>query len=118
MNSKHLARLLVVFALFLISAGMNNGFAQSNAGKTVTVTVTDDIGPVLGAGVIVKGTTSGSITDLNGKAVLNDLKDGAVLEVTCLGYLTQEIKADKAQILVTLVTYSSREDHPVVGLKF
>ncbi len=114
MNSKHLARLLVVFALLLIPAGMNKGFAQSNAGKTVTVTVTDDIGPVLGAGVIVKGTTSGSITDLNGKAVLSNLKDGSVLEVSCLGYLTQEIKADKSEILVTLVTDSQVLDDVVV----
>ncbi len=36
-------------------------------GKTVTGTVSDEYGPVTGANVVIKGTTTGTITDLDGK---------------------------------------------------
>lgn len=90
---KHLTRLLVACTLFLIPAvmGGNYGFAQSKSGKTVTVSVSDDMGPVIGAGVMIKGSTNGVVTDLDGKAVINGLSDDAVLEVTCLGSLLSRL---------------------------
>ena len=56
----------------------------------VTGTVSDDLGPVTGATVIVKGTTRGDVTDVNGKFTL-DVKKGEVIVVSFLGYITQEI---------------------------
>lgn len=38
--------------------------------KTVTCVVVDELGPVVGANVVVKGTTNRTITDMNGNAVL------------------------------------------------
>lgn len=59
--------------------------------KTVTGTVEDVLGPVVGASVAVKGTTRGTITDLDGKFSL-DVSNGETIVVSFIGYLTKEIK--------------------------
>ena len=59
----------------------------------VTVTVVDSKGePIIGANVVEKGTTNGTITDVSGKAALN-VKKGATLQVSFVGFKTQEVKA-------------------------
>ena len=50
--------------------------------------------PVIGASVVEKGTTNGGITDINGKFTLN-VKPGSTLQISFVGYQTQEIKATK-----------------------
>ena len=47
--------------------------------------------PVIGANVMVKGTTNGTITDMDGKFSL-EVEDGAVLQVSYIGFANQEIK--------------------------
>ena len=55
--------------------------------------ITDELGePVIGASVIEKGTTNGTITDLDGKFTLNLSSDKALIEVSYIGYSTQTIK--------------------------
>lgn len=61
-------------------------------GKTVKGVVTDNFGPVPGANVIVKGTTNGVITDMDGKFILSDVPENAILQISFIGYVTQEIK--------------------------
>lgn len=61
-------------------------------GKTVKGVVTDNFGPVVGANVLVKGTSNGVITDVDGKFVLSDVPEDAVLQISFIGYVTQEIK--------------------------
>ena len=58
----------------------------------VTVIVEDEFGPVTGASVVVKGTTNGNVTDLDGKVVLEGVKNGATIQISFVGYTTQEIK--------------------------
>lgn len=59
--------------------------------KTVTGIVKDASGlEVIGANVLVKGTTNGVITDLDGKFSL-DVPVGSVIEISYIGYVTQEI---------------------------
>ena len=58
----------------------------------MTVIVEDDFGPVTGASVVVKGTTNGNVTDLDGKVVLEDVKNGATIQISFVGYTTQEVK--------------------------
>jgi len=58
--------------------------------KTVKGVITDEIGPVIGASVIVKGTANGVITDLDGNYSIT-VKEGATLEVSSIGYTTVEI---------------------------
>ncbi len=56
----------------------------------VTGTVTDQAGPVIGASVIEKGTTNGTMTDNDGHFTLS-VNKGAVIEISSIGYKTQEI---------------------------
>lgn len=63
--------------------------SQQN-GKVVCV-VEDPFGPVIGASVVVKGTTNGNVTDMDGKVVLENLKKGDVIQISYIGYATQEI---------------------------
>lgn len=54
-------------------------------------TVTDATGPVVGASVIVKGTTNGTVTDLDGKFELPGVNNGDIIQISYIGYQTQEI---------------------------
>lgn len=58
----------------------------------VTGIVEDDFGPVTGASVVIKGTTNGNITDMDGKFSLEGIKKGDVIQISFIGYTTQEIK--------------------------
>ena len=59
--------------------------------KMVTGTVTDNYGPVIGASVIVKGTASGVITDVDGNFKL-EVPVGATIIISYVGYKDKEIK--------------------------
>lgn len=57
---------------------------------TVSGNVKDSSGePVIGASVLVKGTTNGVITDFDGNFSLANVEDGAEIEVSYIGYVTQ-----------------------------
>ncbi len=58
--------------------------------KKVSGVVTDAEGPVIGASVMEKGTSNGTVTDLDGNFTL-DVRPGAVLVISYVGYATQEI---------------------------
>lgn len=61
--------------------------------KQVTGVIVDTGGdPVIGANVVEKGTTNGTITDLDGHFTL-DVHDASVLQVSYIGYDTQEVPA-------------------------
>ena len=70
-------------------------FAQN---KTVTGVVTDDIGPVIGASVMEKGTNNGAITDLDGQYTIT-VKAGATLVYSSIGYATQEIVVGSQSVI-------------------
>lgn len=98
-------------ALFLLVTAV--AFAQS---KTVTGLVLDEVGdPVAGASVIVLGTTNGGITDTDGNFTLSNVADNAKIQVSYLGYLTQEIPvAGKTQLRIQLVEDTQALDEVVV----
>lgn len=54
--------------------------------------------PVIGASVMVKGTTTGTITDFDGNFVL-EAPDEAVLEISYIGYQTQQLKSIAGKLL-------------------
>jgi TonB-linked SusC/RagA family outer membrane protein len=60
--------------------------------KTITGKVNDALGPVVGANIIVKDTSNGTISDLEGNFTLSNIPDNAVIQVTYIGYLSQEIR--------------------------
>ena len=67
--------------------------------KTVTGTVVDAIGePIIGASVLEMGTTNGTITDVDGNFTLQ-VPEGTKLEVSFLGYKSQQISGGRAEPL-------------------
>lgn len=73
-----------------LPAVQNAGISQQK-GK-VSGIVEDALGPVIGATVMVKGTTNGTATDMDGKFTLTNVKEGDIIQVSYIGYLPQEIK--------------------------
>ena len=61
--------------------------------KKITGTVSDAMGPVIGASVVIKGTSNGVATDFDGNFTLQ-AKQGQTLVISYIGYLTKEIKID------------------------
>ncbi|HBA30858.1 MAG TPA: hypothetical protein DCZ45_09820, partial [Parabacteroides goldsteinii] len=58
--------------------------------------------PVIGANVVQKGTTNGSITDIDGRFSL-EIPEDAILEISYIGYLTQSIPVkNKSSLQITL----------------
>ena len=103
-------RLFFFALLTVISIGM---YAQ---GKTVSGTVVDKTGEtVIGASVVVKGTTNGTITDFDGKFTLSNVPNDGTIEISFVGYKTQEISvAGKTNIQVTLEEDTEVLDEVVV----
>jgi TonB-linked SusC/RagA family outer membrane protein len=89
-------------------------FAQ----KRVTGTVIDTNGePVIGANVIEKGTTNGNITDISGMFSLDVAGSQSVLEVSFIGYTTQEIEVGSQTHLAVMLAEDTKmlEEVVVVG---
>ena len=74
--------------------------------KNISGVVKDETGePVIGANVVVKGTTNGTVTDMNGRYSL-EVPEGGVLQISYIGYNTQEVKVGSGDV----VNVSLRED--------
>ena len=86
------------------------------SGRTITGTVIDETGEtVIGANVVVKGTTNGSITDVDGRFSLNNVPDGAILIVSYVGYEDLSVKVGvQSQLTIKLKESSELIDEVVV----
>ena len=91
------------------------GILAAQQKKSVTGMVTDKNGePIIGANVVEKGTTNGIITDVDGKFSLN-IAPGAVLQISYIGYNTQEIKVSGRNVInVTLMENTQDLDEVIV----
>ena len=74
-------------------------FAQNK----VSGIVTDDIGPVIGASIMEKGTQNGAITDLDGHYEIT-VKPGATLVFSSIGYATQEIAVGSQKVINVILS--------------
>ena len=84
------------------------------ATKTITGTVVDAQGPVIGASVMEKGTSNGVVTDFDGNFTLS-VKPGATIVVSYIGYATQEIAVgNQTKFSVTLEEDNNSLDEVVV----
>ena len=83
--------------------------------KQITGTVVDAMGPVIGASVVVKGTTNGVATDYDGNFSLN-ASPGQTLVISYIGYLTKEVRitAGQSKYNVTLEEDRKMLDEVVV----
>ncbi len=73
------------------SAAALQANAQEAGKGTLEGVVKDASGPLLGATVVVKNTTRGTTTDIDGKFRLEDLENGDVLQVSYVGYDNYEV---------------------------
>ena len=94
------------------------GPSRTQAGqqaRSLSGTVIDELGPVTGANVTVKGTTNGTVTDIDGKFALTNLPENAVIQVSFIGYETQEIPITTQTTLnITLLADSKALEEVVV----
>ena len=84
-------------------SGICQGIVKDTAGETV-----------IGASVIVKGTTNGTITDIDGNFSLSNVKKGDVIEISFVGYATQEIKWNGQSLNIILKDDTQTLDEVVV----
>ena len=123
---KHL--LLIFCALTLI--GVQNTFATtSERGYEGTTTVTEDKIPIdvsgtisdasgeplVGVNVLIKGTSTGTSSDFNGKYTITDVSDNDVLVFSYIGYQTQEVPVEgRTQIDVVMTSDAEMLEEVVV----
>jgi TonB-dependent SusC/RagA subfamily outer membrane receptor len=86
--------LITMIALFSVSVSLGQG-------RVVTGTVTEaDTGdPIPGANVVVKGTSSGSVTDLDGKYSVNIQDESAVLVFSFVGFVSYEVQVGNQTVI-------------------
>ena len=107
-TNKHLLRKILSFAFFLLVS--TYAFAQN----AVTGTVIDNTGmPLIGVSVVEKGTTNGSVTDIDGKYTVN-VEKGKTLVFSYIGYMTQEVEVQSNTINITLSEDAQLLDEVVV----
>ena len=88
------------------------GFTQA---QEISGTVSDATGPLPGASVVVKGTTTGSQTDFDGNYTLNDVPEDATLVFSYIGYANQEVAVNgQTNIDVTLQEDAQALDEVVI----
>ncbi|WP_308755437.1 SusC/RagA family TonB-linked outer membrane protein [uncultured Bacteroides sp.] len=93
MNVKRTKQCL--FRYFLIFTGLLITMVASAQQFTVKGTVKDAAGePVIGANVMVKGTSNGTITDIDGKYSVSGVNSSSVLVFTFIGYKSQEVACE------------------------
>ncbi len=110
MKTKRILMLLSVLALF-----MSVPFAVSAAPITVNGTVVDETGePVIGATVMVKGTSVGASTDLDGKFSFQAEK-GAKIIVTSVGYTSVEVKVQPELKIILKEDQALLDEVVVIG---
>ncbi|SHM70316.1 TonB-linked outer membrane protein, SusC/RagA family [Cyclobacterium lianum] len=106
---KYLGMLL----LLLLLANSQTLWAQS---RTISGLVTESSSgdPVLGASVLIQGTTRGTVTDLDGRFELEVPSDEAVLVFSYIGFQSQELVVGNRSVINVALEYSSEELNEVV----
>lgn len=78
----------------------------SQRGKTINITgvINDEAGiPIIGASVLVRGSATGTITDMDGNFTISDVPLNAMIDISYIGYKTLSFKAtDKALTNITM----------------
>ena len=94
---KNIIKICLLMSAFSVNAAfavpvLDREVMVIQQGRTLTGTVVDNFGdPVIGANVIVKGTTIGNITDVNGTFTVENVPDDAVLQISYIGFKTLEV---------------------------
>ena len=100
----------------LIQPSFPNGIGQQE-GRSLSGIVTDATGPIAGASIAIKGSLNGTVSDAEGRFTLNHVKTGDLLQISFIGYVTQEIRYNgQSQLQIHLQEDSQAlEEIVVVG---
>ncbi|MFI0430242.1 SusC/RagA family TonB-linked outer membrane protein [Mariniflexile sp. HMF6888] len=123
MNEKHVIRYALklsrtlfkkyaIIAILFFSFGLAS--AQNSGGK-ITGIVLDELSgePLIGVNILLKGTKQGSVTDFDGAFSIN-AQIGQVLEISYLGFVSQEVKITQNRLTIRLKQDISALDEVVV----
>lgn len=103
----------LLLSLSMVLFAVSFAFAQ----KTVTGTVTDaDSDPLIGATVLVKGTSSGTVTDIDGSFSVNVPDGSNMLVVSYTGYNTMEVAITDGKMMITMTEGVALEEVVVTAL--
>lgn len=105
--ARHLGLVLFLLLMTVSLAAQTiqvKGVVKDKSGETV-----------IGASVQVKGTASGTITDLDGNFVLPDVKKGSVIVVSYIGFVTQEKEASSTMEFILSEDSEMLDEVVVVG---
>ncbi|MDR2920704.1 MAG: TonB-dependent receptor [Tannerella sp.] len=107
--------LLCLIPAKALANGANSVTSMNQQSKTITGTVVDENGePIIGANVSVSGTTTGIITDIDGKFLLT-VPEGAEIRVSYIGYLPMQFKvSNRSDYSITLREDAEMLDEVVV----
>lgn len=118
---KHLKSISMVLFISTLSSGVLHAIPktddlqitqQNGVCKGIVKDATGET--VIGASIVVKGTTNGTITGLDGDFTLSNIKRGDIIVVSFVGYTTQEVKWEGAPINVILKEDSQALDEVIV----
>ncbi len=86
--------LVAILLAFQALLGMGAGVLNAQTVKGTVISGSDNE-PLIGASVMVQGTKTGAVTDLDGNFTI-DAKSGQTLEVSYLGFITQKVKVSQS----------------------
>ncbi|MDR0537620.1 MAG: TonB-dependent receptor [Tannerellaceae bacterium] len=103
----------LIYLFFCLTTGIVTAFAQTArvSGKVLS---SDDGEPVIGASVMVKGTTTGAVTDLDGKFTLNAPTSAKTLIVSFIGMATKEVAITSGVLNIVLAPETKAIDEVLV----
>ncbi|MDR2057892.1 MAG: TonB-dependent receptor [Dysgonamonadaceae bacterium] len=117
-------KLTIFFLFFVLARVIAADFSESNSlshnesqqqGIVVTGTVVDKMGPLTGVSIVIKGTTRGVVTDIDGKFTITVLDKESVLQFFFIGYVTQEIVVgDSKNLNITMSESAANLDEVIV----
>ena len=112
--SKHFLLVLKATLFFLLFT-ITPFYAHAQSGQTVKGSVKDNAGiEIIGANVLVKGTSNGSITDFDGNFTINDVKINDVIQFSYIGYTAQEVVYTGQPLHIVLIEDAQTIDEVVV----
>jgi len=82
--------------------------------KSISGSVSDETGPLPGVTIVEKGTSNGTTTDFDGNFTISVSDENATIEISYLGFLTQEISANSDSFVITMESGSDELDEVVV----
>lgn len=102
--------LLIGCLMFFFSLG---AFAQQLTVKGIVKDVSGE--PIIGASVVVKGTSNGVITDFDGNFTIPNVPEGSVIDISFIGYVTQSVKASSQMNIILKEDSKTLDEVVVIG---